>query len=202
VRISPSSTGTEALERRAVRLEWATIAWNAAEAVVSIAAGVAAGSVALVGFGLDSVVEVMAAGVVLWELRGAARERERRALRLIGVSFFLLAAYVVAESVRDLAGGREPDESPVGIAMAACSLLAMPALARAKRRTGRLLHRHALEADAGETALCAWLSAVLLAGLVLNATAGWWWADPLAALLIAALAVREGREAWRGHDCC
>lgn len=193
---------TEGLGRRAVWLEWATIGWNSVEAVVSITAGVVAGSVALVGFGLDSIVEVTAAGVVLWELNGVARERERRALRLIGLSFFALAAYVVAEAVRDLVMGDEAAESPVGIVMAGCSLLVMPFLARAKRRTGQRLHRHALEADAAETALCAWLSAILLAGLLLNATVGWWWADPLAALVIAGLAVREGREAWKGHDCC
>lgn len=197
-----TATETAQLERRAVVLEWLTIAWNAAEAVIAVTAGVLAGSVALVGFGLDSVVEVAAAGVVLWELRGAGREREQRALRFIGVSFFGLAAYVVAEAVRDLVAGSEAAESPVGIVLAACSLVAMPLLARAKRRTGRALHRHALEADAAETALCAWLSAVLLAGLVLHATVGWWWADPLAALVIAGLAVREGIEAWRGHDCC
>lgn len=191
-----------ALERRARLLAWLTIAWNAIEGVVAVGAGVAAGSLALVGFGLDSGIEVFAGGVVLWQLRGVSEDREQRALRFIAVSFFALAAYVVAEAVRDLASGEEAGESVVGIVLAAVSLVVMPALAFAKRRTGRRLGNPVVVADSTETALCSYLSAILLGGLALNATVGWWWADPLAALGIAALAVREGREAWRGEACC
>ena len=190
------------LRRWARLLAWATVAWNSAEAVIAVAAGLAAGSVALVGFGLDSAVEVFAGAVVLWKLRGAGEERERRALRLVGASFFALAAYVVAESARDLLAGSEAAESPVGVALAAVSLAVMPALAFAKRRVGRRLGDAVVVADAAETSLCACLSAVVLAGLVLNAAAGWWWANPLAALVVAALAVREGREAWQGEARC
>lgn len=190
------------LERRARALAWATIAWNAVEGIVAVGAGVAAGSLALVGFGLDSFVEVFAGGVVLWHLRGVAEERERRALRLIAVSFFAIAAYVAVETARDLALRAEAGESAVGIALASVSLVVMPALAWAKRRTGRALGNPVVLADSAETALCSYLSAVLLAGLAVNAVAGWWWADTLAALAIAGLAVREGREAWRGETCC
>lgn len=190
-----------ALERRARLLAWATIAWNAIEGVVAVAAGAAAGSLALVSFGLDSFVEVFAAGVVLWQLRGLSEDRERVALRLIAVSFFAVAGYVVAEAIRDVATGGDAGESTVGIVLAAVSLAVMPALAWAKRRTGRALGNPVVVADSTETALCAWLSAVLLAGLAVNATVGWWWADTLAALVIAALAVREGIEGWRGDAC-
>lgn len=191
------------LVRRALRLEILTIGWNTVEAVVALAAGFAAGSIALVGFGLDSVVEVFAASVVVWQLRGTMTpERDRLALRLIGVSFFLLAIYVTVDAGRDLIVGSEAGESTVGIVMAVLSLIAMQWLARAKRRTGEEMHSHALVADAGETALCAYLSAILLGGLVLNATLGWEWADAVAALGIALLALREGREAWRGDRCC
>jgi divalent metal cation (Fe/Co/Zn/Cd) transporter len=190
------------LRRRGRLLAGATIAWNAVEGVIAVAAGIGAGSLALVGFGLDSFIEVFAGGVVLWHLGGGTEDREQRALRLIAVSFFVLAAYVVAEAARDLLAGEEAGESPVGIALAAVSLAVMPALAWAKRRTGRALGDTVIAADATETALCSYLSAILLAGLVLNATVGWWWADPLAALAIAALALREGREAWQGDSCC
>lgn len=191
-----------ALERRARALAWATITWNVIEGFIAVGAGIAAGSLALVGFGLDSFVEVFAGGVVLWQLHGVAEEREQRALRLIAISFFAIAAYVVAEAGRDLAVGNEAGESSVGIVLAALSLAVMPALAWAKRRTGQALGNPVVIADSTETALCSYLSAVLLAGLVVNATVGWWWADTLAALVIAALAVREGREAWRGETCC
>lgn len=190
------------LLRRARLLAWATIAWNVMEGVVAVGAGIAAGSLALVGFGLDSFVEVFAGGVVLWHLRGVAEEREQLGLRLIAISFFAVAAYVVAEAGRDLAVVSEAGESTLGIALAAVSLAIMPALAWAKRRTGQALGNPVVIADSTETALCSYLSAVLLAGLVINATVGWWWADTLAALVIAALAVREGREAWRGETCC
>jgi len=194
---------TAALARRALRLEYLTIGWNAIEAGVALTAGIGAGSIALIGFGLDSVVEVFAACVVVWQMRGAMTvERDHSALRLIALSFYLLAAYVTVNALRDLIGGAEADGSTVGIVMAVLSLAVMQWLARAKRRTGEAMHSHTLVADASETALCAYLSAILLAGLVLNATVGWGWADPVAAIGIAILAVREGREAWRGDRCC
>jgi divalent metal cation (Fe/Co/Zn/Cd) transporter len=183
-----------------------TIVWNVAEAVVAVSAGLAAGSIALVGFGFDSTIEVLSAWVVVWQFRGELRggfdeARERRALRVIGVTFFVLAAYVVVEALRDLFFvDSEAAESTVGIVLAALSLAVMPALAWAKRRTAAQLGSPTLRADATETLLCAWLSAALLAGLVLNAVAGWWWADPLAALAIAGLAAHEGLEAIRGDD--
>ncbi len=194
-------TDRELLRTRARWLAYLTIAWNSVECAVAVAAGVAAGSIALVGFGLDSLVEVFAGSVVLWRLRGEDEERERRALRLIALSFFALAAYVVAESTRDLFVGADADESAVGIGLAVVSLLVMPALAVAKRRTGQALGDPVVLADAKETLLCSYLSAVLLAGLLL-AGFGLAWADPLAALVIAGLAVREGLEAWRGEGCC
>lgn len=200
-----SVTHTPELQRRAVRLAWATIAWNVVEAAVAIAAGAAANSIALVGFGLDSTVEVMSAVVIVWQFRGLAEDRERRALKLIAVSFFGLAAYVAVQAIVDLVGTSRPESSPVGIGLAIASLVVMPLLARAKRRTGNAMGSVTVVADSNQTKLCAYLSAILLGGLVLNATVGWWWADPIAALAIAALAVNEGREAWRGEtcdDCC
>ena len=192
-----------ALRRRGLLLEYLTIGWNVLEAVVAVWAGITAGSIALVGFGLDSLIEVFAATVVVWELRGASEEREEQALRLIAVSFFALATYVTVEAIRDLAVGSEAVGSPVGIVLAIVSLILMPTLAIAKRRVGRAMDSATLVADSTETFLCAYLSAILLGGLVLNATVGWWWADPLAAIGIAYLAAREGLEAWRGehaHD--
>ena len=196
------------LVRRGLWLAALTIAWNVIEAIVAISAGIAAGSLALVAFGFDSIIEVLSAWVVVWQFRhelrgGHDEEREQRALRLIAITFFVLAAYIVIESSRDLLlSHSEADESTVGIALAALSLLVMPTLAFAKRRTATALASPTFRADAQETFLCAWLSAALLAGLVLNATLGWWWADPLAALAIAAFAIKEGREAWTGdHDC-
>jgi divalent metal cation (Fe/Co/Zn/Cd) transporter len=189
------------LMSRALRLEYLTIGWNAIEAAVAVSAGIAAGSIALVGFGLDSLIEVFAASVVVWQLRGASEERERRALQLIAISFLVLAGYVVVEAARDLLVRAEAGESVVGIVLACVSLIAMPALAIAKRRTGKRLNSATLIADSIETLLCSYLSAILLAGLVLNATVGWWWADSLAALGIAFLAGREGLEIWRDeHD--
>jgi divalent metal cation (Fe/Co/Zn/Cd) transporter len=186
-----------------LRLEYLTIGWNTIEAGVALAAGVAAGSIALIGFGLDSIIEVFAAGVVVWQMRGKlAAERDRQALRLIAVSFYVLAAYVAVNALRDLIVVAQPSESTVGIVMACLSLVVMQWLARAKRRTGEEMHSHTLIADSSETALCSYLSAILLGGLLLNATVGWAWADPLAALGIALLAVREGREAWKGDRCC
>ena len=192
-------------EERAVRLAWATIVWNVVEAVVAIGAGTAASSIALIGFGLDSTVEVMSAVVIVWQFRGLAEDRERRALKLIAVSFFALAAYVGVQAIIDLLRRVEPKSSTVGIGLAIASLVVMPMLARAKLRNGNAMGSATVVADSNQTKLCAYLSAILLAGLILNATAGWWWADPVAALAIAGLAVNEGREAWRGEmcdDCC
>lgn len=167
---------------------------------MAIAAGVVAGSIALVGFGFDSSIEAFAATVVIWQLRDTGSEaRERRALKLIAISFFLLAAYVVFESVRDLLTRSEPGSSVAGIILAVVSLIVMPMLGLTKKRLAERMGSSVLRADATETLLCAWLSAILLVGLALNATVGWWWADPVAALAIAWLAFREGREAWEGE---
>ncbi len=190
------------LGRRAQLLAGASVSYNLIEAIIAITAGVIAGSIALVGFGLDSVVEVSSGLIILWQFRHPLPEsRERRALRLMALSFFALAAYVTVESVRALLGGHEPDPSPVGIALAATSLVIMPFLSWAQRRTGKSLGSNAVVADSTQTLLCTYLSAVLLAGLVLNATLGWSWADPIAGLVIAGVAVREGLEAWRGEGC-
>lgn len=190
------------LGRRAQLLAGASVAYNAVEAVVAIAAGLVAGSVALVGFGLDSVVEVSSGLIVLWQFHHPIPEsRERRALRLMALAFFALAGYVGFESARALLEGRDADSSALGIGIAVASILIMPALSWAQRRTGRRLASAAVVADSTQTALCAYLSVVLLLGLVLDATLGWWWADPVAGLVIAAVAVREGLEAWRGERC-
>ncbi|HLA66171.1 MAG TPA: cation transporter [Acidimicrobiia bacterium] len=186
--------------RQGIRLEGITIGWNALEAAVAITAGLAASSAALVAFGLDSVVEVTAAVVVLWQFLGIAEERERLALKLIGASFFLLAAYVAFSSINDLVTGSEPDASTVGIVLTALSVMVMPALAWAKRRAGERINSRTLIADAHQTLLCVYLSASTLLGLVANAAFGWWWADPAAALVVAGLALNEGREAWGGGD--
>jgi divalent metal cation (Fe/Co/Zn/Cd) transporter len=195
--------------RRAVltrRIRWlvaATITYNVVEAVVAIAAGTVASSAALVGFGLDSTIEVASAVAVAWQFSGRDPEaRERVALRVIACSFFALAAYVTVESVRTLFGAAEADPSVVGIVLAAVSLVVMPFLSAAQRRAGRELGSRSAVADSKQTLLCTYLSGVLLLGLVLNATLGWSWADPVVALVIAAVAVREGLTAWRGEHCC
>ncbi|MDT0187914.1 cation transporter [Microbacterium sp. ARD31] len=191
------------LGRRAQLLAAASVTYNVVEAVIAITAGVIAGSVALVGFGLDSVVEVSSGLIILWQFRHRMPEsRERQALRLMAFSFFALAAYVTFESVRALLGDHDPESSSVGIALAAASLAIMPFLSWAQRRTGKALGSNAVVADSTQTLLCTYLSAVLLVGLVLNATLGWSWADPIAGLIIAAVAVKEGRAAWRGEGCC
>jgi divalent metal cation (Fe/Co/Zn/Cd) transporter len=192
-----------ALVRRARMLAGASVAYNVAEAVVAISSGRLAGSTALVGFGLDSTVEVMSGLVILWQFGHAVpEEREHRARRLIAVSFFALAAYVSVESVRTLVAREQPDTSVVGIALAALSLIVMPLLSRWQRRTGRELGSGAVVADGTQTLLCTYLSAVLLVGLLAAALLGWWWLDPVAALVIAGVAVREGRSSWRGDACC
>jgi len=170
------------------------------EAGVAITAGVIASSIALIGFGLDSVIELISAIIVVWQLRGPGLERQTRAVRLIGVTFFALAAYLAAQSIDDLVSRAQPEQSMAGVAVTAAALLVMPGLAIAKRRTGQALGSRTLIADSAETAFCAFTSAAALMGLGLNAWLGWWWADPGAALVIAALAVKEGIEAWEHHD--
>jgi divalent metal cation (Fe/Co/Zn/Cd) transporter len=190
-------------QRIALGLAWATIAWNMVEAVVAIVSGAVASSIALVGFGLDSTVEVLSASVIVWQMtRRVPEDREEQALRFIAVSFFALAGYVTVQAVFDLASRSESDTSAVGIALAAVSLAVMPLLAGLKRHNGRRLGSTSVIADSNQTLLCTYLSLVLLVGLLLNATVGWWWADPVAALVIAALAIREGRDAWHGERCC
>lgn len=190
-----------ALSRRARRLAWATIVWNVIEAIVAISAGSAASSIALIGFGLDSTVEVMSALVIVWQLHGLDKKRERTALKLIAISFYVLAGYVTIQALLDLTSATEPSKSPVGIGLAVASLIVMPILAATKRRTGRQMGSRTVIADGNQTKLCAYLSVILLGGLIFNATIGWWWADPVAALAIAALAINEGRHAWIGETC-
>lgn len=202
-RAAVSPADRDRLGRRARLLAAASVSYNAVEAVIAVGAGLVAGSVALIGFGLDSVIEVSSGLIILWQFRyRLPASREQRALRLMAVSFFALAAYVWFESVRSLVTGARPDASPVGIGLAVASLLIMPFLSWAQRRTGRALHSTSVVADSNQTLLCTYMSAVLLGGLVLNATVGWWWADPGAGLAIAAIAVREGLRAWRGEGCC
>ncbi|CAN5337602.1 cation transporter [soil metagenome] len=189
--------------RRAQLFAGASVAYNVVEAVIAITAGLVAGSIALVGFGLDSIVEVSSGLIILWQFRHPLPEsREQTALRLMAFSFFGLAAYVTFESIRSLTTGDQAESSTVGIVLAAASLTVMPFLSWAQRRTGRALGSHAVVADSTQTLLCTYMSGVLLVGLVINATLGWWWADPIAGLIIAAVAVKEGREAWRGEGCC
>ncbi len=196
------------VERRTVlrrRVRWlvaGTITYNVVEAIVAVSAGTIASSSALIAFGLDSVAEVLSAVAVAWQFASADPERrERAALRVIAVSFFLLAAYVTVDSVRSLFGS-EASHSTVGIVLAAVSLVVMPVLSAAQRRAGRELGSASAVADSKQTLLCTYLSGVLLVGLLVNALFGWSWADPAAALAIAAVAVREGLGAWRGEHCC
>lgn len=190
--------------RRRIRLLVAiTITYNVIEAIIALAAGTVAGSVALIGFGLDSVIEVASATAIAWQFAGRDPERrERTALRVVAISFYALAAFVTAEALRTLLLGAEPDRSPVGIALVAVSVVVMPFLSWAQRRAGRELGSASAVADSRQTLLCTYLSAAVLVGLVLNAALGWWWADPVAALGLAVIAVREGRGAWRGDACC
>ncbi len=192
-----------ALVARGLRLEYLTLGWNLVEALVAIGSGLAAGSTALLGFGVDSLIESTSGGVLLWRLSGreGGRTREETALRLVGLSLLLLAVWVAWESSGALLAGEAPDESPVGIGLAAVSLLVMPILARAKRRVAAGLGSRALDADSRQTDLCAYLSAILLLGLGLNALLGWWWADPVAALAMVPIIGREGARALRGEEC-
>jgi len=203
--IDASATSARArLERRARWLAWGGNAWHVVEFAIAVGAGIAAGSIALIGFGADSLVEALAGSVIIWLFtggRGASEAAERRAQQLIAVSFFVLAGYIAVESVRDLAGTHYPGTSWVGIGLAAFTAVTMPPLARAKRRVAQQLKSSAAVKEAAQNQLCAYLSVALLVGLLLNALAGWWWADPAAALVIAAVAAREGRQSWRG-GCC
>jgi divalent metal cation (Fe/Co/Zn/Cd) transporter len=204
IRPRPTDPGRRAvLERRIRWVVAATITYNVIEAVVALVAGRLASSSALIGFGLDSVVEVLSAAAVAWQFSAPdPRSRERAALRTIALSFFGLAAFVTVDAIRTLLSADEPQHSTVGIVLAAVSLVVMPVLSWFERRTGRELGSASAVADSRQTLVCAYLSAVLLVGLVLNSTLGWWWADPVAAVVIAAFAVREGIEAWRGDACC
>jgi divalent metal cation (Fe/Co/Zn/Cd) transporter len=198
-----STERSTVLRRRIRMLVAATITYNVVEAIVALVAGTIASSVALVGFGLDSVIEVSSAAAVAWQFAGPDHERrERVALRIIACSFFALAAYVAVEALRALVGGGEADRSTVGIVLVAISVVVMPFLSLAQRRAGRELGSASAVADSKQTLLCTYLSAAVLVGLVLNAALGWWWADPAAALVLAVLAVREGRNARQGDLCC
>ncbi|MEU6181975.1 cation transporter [Streptomyces coeruleorubidus] len=206
ISLGPSPARRDLLARRVRLLVAATITYNVIEAIVAITAGTLASSTALIGFGLDSIVEVSSAAAVAWQFSArehAVREaREKATLRIIALSFFALAAYVAVDAVRALAGTGEAERSVPGIVLAALSLAVMPFLSAAQRRAGRELGSASAVADSKQTLLCTYLSAVLLVGLVLNATLGWSWADPIAALVIAAVAVKEGRDAWHGKGCC
>ena len=203
--VAPRSIASVALIRRARWLSAAGLAWHAAEFGVAVAAGVAASSIALIAFGLDSLVEAAAGGVVLWRFtagRVDSELAERRAQRMIALSFFVLTGYVAVQALRALLGGRHPQPSLVGMSLAILTIPAMQVLAWAKRRVGRRLGSRAAVSESAQNLLCACLAAGLLAGLGLNALFGWWWADPAAALAIGGVALREGLDAWRGDPCC
>lgn len=206
--LSPTGSGPlpadrAALMRRARFLAWLGVGWHVVEATIAIAAGVAAGSIALVGFGADSVIEASAGFVVLWLVaRSFSAQAERRSQQLIAISFFALAAYVGVASVRTLFAGDHPSVSWVGIGLSLFTLATMPPLAIAKQRVSERLGSSAAKSEARQTFICAALSGALLVGLGANAALGWWWADPAAALVVAVAAVREGRGSWRGDSCC
>ena len=197
----------QAVTRRGKQLEYFTIAWNSLEGLVALVAGALAGSISLVGFGIDSFIEVTSGGVLLWRMSIDAdvQKRERReklSLRIVGVCFLALAAYVGYESISDLAGRKAPEHSIPGIILACVSLVVMPLLSRAKKKVGNDLGSAAMYADAKQTDFCVYLSAILLLGLVLNAALGWWWADPVSALIMVPLIAKEGVEAVNGERCC
>ncbi|MEV0434386.1 cation transporter [Nocardia sp. NPDC050413] len=202
--VSAASTQRRALLAR--RIRWfvaATITYNVIEAIIALTEGARASSAALIGFGLDSIIEVSSAAAVAWQFAGRDPEkREKIALRIIAFSFFALALYVTVDSIRGLLGAGEAQPSPIGITLAAVSLAVMPVLSWAQRRAGRELGSASAVADSKQTLLCTYLSAVLLVGLLLNSLFGWSWADPIAGLVIAAIAVKEGLDAWRGDTCC
>jgi divalent metal cation (Fe/Co/Zn/Cd) transporter len=192
--------------RRGIALEYLTIGWSFLECLVAVTAGFIAGSVSLVGFGVDSAIESVSGSVLLWRLHAEQRGRrvetiERIALKMVGGAFFLLAAYVAYDSAGTLIQRKKPERSFIGIALAIVSLIVMPLLARAKRKTAASLNSAALHADSRQTSLCAYLSAILVGGLALNATLGWWWADPVAAMLMVLIIANEGMEALKGKGC-
>ena len=196
----------EAAIRRGLRLEYLTLGWNALEAAIAIISGIIAGSIALMGFGLDSIIELSSAAVLLWRLNSdvdsSRRERaEQTAQRLVAISFLALTVYVIAESIRTLVRRHAPEASWPGIAIAAAALIVMPLLARAKRAVAQSLGSPAMHADSRQSDICAYLSGITVAGLLLNAMFGWWWADPAAALLMSPLIAKEGVEAWQGRMC-
>lgn len=204
--VSPAKD-RDRLQRRARLLAWGGNAWHLVEFAVALGAGIAAGSIALIGFGADALVEVLSALVVVWLFTGSrlrSATAERRAQKLVGASYYVLATYVAVESARTLIGGHHPEVSWIGIGLAAFTAPTMPLLARAKRKVGRQLHSSATVSEANQNMICAYLSVALLVGLLLNAVAGLWWADPIAALLIGGLAANEGRASWKGDacDCC
>jgi divalent metal cation (Fe/Co/Zn/Cd) transporter len=193
------------LARKARLLSWASLGYMAVEGLVAIAAGIVAGSIALIGFGIDSAIEGFASVVIVWRFTGwrtLSHAAEDRAQKLVAVQFFILAPYVAVESIRTLANGSRADESIVGIALAASSLVVMPYLGRAKQRIGARMGSSATASEGKQNLLCAYLAAALLVGLLGNALVGAWWLDPVVGLLIAYVAIREGREAWRGDACC
>ena len=195
------------IAQRGRHLEYFTIAWKSLEGLVAVVAGALAGSISLVGFGIDSFIEVTSGGVLLWRMSVDAdvRKRERNeklSLRIVGVCFLALAAYVGYESISDLAGRKAPEHSIPGIVLACVSLVVMPILSRAKKKVGNELGSAAMHADAKQTDFCVYLSAILLLGPVLNAALGWWWADPVSALIMVPLIAKEGVEAMNGETCC
>jgi divalent metal cation (Fe/Co/Zn/Cd) transporter len=189
--------------REGRRLEYFTLGWNLTEAVVGIGAGVIAGSIALVGFGADSIIESFSGATLLWRLQrhNADEKREQLALKLVGIGFFVLAAYVAADAAKTLIQREPPHASIVGVCLAVVSIIVMPLLARAKRRVAARLNSRALVADSRQTDLCAYLSAILFVGLILNALLGWWWADSIAAILMVPIITREGIQSMRGDAC-
>jgi divalent metal cation (Fe/Co/Zn/Cd) transporter len=204
--VSTEVTARSEQVRRGISLEYLTIGWNVLECGVAVAAGLLAGSVALLGFGFDSAIESISGGVLLWRLHAERRGRhvetvEQRALKLVGVSFLILAAYVAFDSSKSLWQRERPDHSMAGIILAIVSLVGMPLLARAKRNAAHGLGSAALKADARQTSLCGYLSGILLGGLVLNFLLGWWWADPVAALIMVPIIANEGKEALEGKEC-
>lgn len=208
--MSLNVAGQEVVRREQVRrgrgLEYLTIGWNSLEGVIAVGAGLAAGSIALVGFGFDSAIEVASGVALLWRLHMDAPEQRERAeqvaLKVVGVSFLALAAYVAFDALQSLVTREPPEVSYIGIAIAALSLVVMPLLARAKRRVAAKINSRAMQADSRQTDICAYLSAILLGGLILNALFGWWWADPAAALVMTPVIGKEGLEALRGETCC
>jgi divalent metal cation (Fe/Co/Zn/Cd) transporter len=205
VQVRRSAGERDRLQRRARLLAWGGIAWHFVEFAIAVGAGLAASSVALIGFGMDSLIEALAGFVVVWLFTGSRRHShsaERRAQQAIALSFYVLAVYIVLTALRSLIGGEHPDASWVGIGLALVTAPTMPLLAQAKRRVGDQLGSSATVSEGAQNMVCAYLSIALLVGLGANALLGWWWADPVTALVIAGVAVREGRQSWRGEACC